>query len=795
MTLDELEIGKDAIVASVAGTDKALRQHIFDMGLTPGTEVTMVKAAPLGDPLEIRLRSYELTLRKADAAQIMLRSVHDTDIPERANPTATGRTPHPELGEGSHSGERHEREYRWQSVGEPKAKGAPLTFALAGNQNCGKTTLFNQLTGSNQHVGNFPGVTVDRKDGRMRSHPEALVTDLPGIYSLSPYTGEEVVSRQFILDERPDAVIDIVDATNIERNFYLTLQLMELEVPMVIALNMMDEVAANGGSVDVNLLETMLGVPVVPISAAKNQGIDELVEHAIHVARHHDVPGRVDFCREDGPDQGALHRCIHAVMHLIQDHAARAGLPLRFAATKLVEGDALVLRALELDENEAAGVEHIVAQMEAESGQDRTAALADMRFSFIEEVCGRTVTKMHESREHARSVAIDRVLTGRFTAIPAFIGIMALVFWLTFYAVGQRLSDWLAVGVDALTALCDGALTSAGVNPVVHSLVIDGVFAGVGTVISFLPIIVTLFLLLSLLEDSGYMARIAFVMDKVLRKFGLSGRSFVPLLIGFGCTVPAVMSTRTLPSEHDRKMTVLLTPFMSCSAKLPIYTLLCAFFFPGHAALAMISLYLLGIAVGVVAAKVLQRTTFHGDPVPFVMELPNYRMPSAKTTAQLVWDKTKGFVTKAFSIIFIASIVIWFLQTFDVRLNVTADQSRSMLAGLGSLISPVFAPLGFSDWRASTALVTGLMAKESVVSTLTVLLGGKTALLAQMFTPASAYVFLTFTLLYPPCMAAISTVKAELGGKWALIVFAQQTAVAWVVAWVVHLVCIALGLA
>ena len=795
MTLDELEIGKDAIVASVAGTDKALRQHIFDMGLTPGTEVTMVKAAPLGDPLEIRLRSYELTLRKADAAQIMLRSVHDTDIPERANPTATGRTPHPELGEGSHSGERHEREYRWQSVGEPKAKGAPLTFALAGNQNCGKTTLFNQLTGSNQHVGNFPGVTVDRKDGRMRSHPEALVTDLPGIYSLSPYTGEEVVSRQFILDEHPDAVIDIVDATNIERNFYLTLQLMELEVPMVIALNMMDEVAANGGSVDVNLLETMLGVPVVPISAAKNQGIDELVEHAIHVARHHDVPGRVDFCREDGPDQGALHRCIHAVMHLIQDHAARAGLPLRFAATKLVEGDALVLRALELDENEAAGVEHIVAQMEAESGQDRTAALADMRFSFIEEVCGRTVTKMHESREHARSVAIDRVLTGRFTAIPAFIGIMALVFWLTFYAVGQRLSDWLAVGVDALTALCDGALTSAGVNPVVHSLVIDGVFAGVGTVISFLPIIFTLFLLLSLLEDSGYMARIAFVMDKVLRKFGLSGRSFVPLLIGFGCTVPAVMSTRTLPSEHDRKMTVLLTPFMSCSAKLPIYTLLCAFFFPGHAALAMISLYLLGIAVGVVAAKVLQRTTFHGDPVPFVMELPNYRMPSAKTTAQLVWDKTKGFVTKAFSIIFIASIVIWFLQTFDVRLNVTADQSRSMLAGLGSLISPVFAPLGFSDWRASTALVTGLMAKESVVSTLTVLLGGKTALLAQMFTPASAYVFLTFTLLYPPCMAAISTVKAELGGKWALIVFAQQTAVAWVVAWVVHLVCIALGLA
>ena len=793
MTLDELEIGKDAIVASVAGNSGPLRQHIFDMGLTPGTEVTMVKAAPLGDPLEIRLRSYELTLRKADAALIELRSVHDTDIPERANPT-TGRTPHPELGEGSTAGERHEREYRWHAEGEPKPKGAPLTFALAGNQNSGKTTLFNQLTGSNQHVGNFPGVTVDRKDGHMRSHPEATITDLPGIYSLSPYTGEEVVSRQFILDGRPDAVIDIVDATNIERNLYLTLQLMELEVPMVVALNMMDEVTANGGSVDVNLLETLLGVPVVPISAAKNQGIDELVEHAIHVARHHDVPGRVDFCREDAPDAGALHRCLHAVMHLIQGHADRAELPLRFAATKLVEGDGLVREALGLDENEMAGVEHIVSQMEAESGQDRTAALADMRFSFIEEVCGLTVTKMHESREHTRSVAIDRILTGRYTAIPAFVGIMALVFWLTFSAVGQRLADWLALGVDAVTAACDAALTSAGVNPVVHSLVIDGVFAGCGTVISFLPIIVTLFLLLSILEDSGYMARIAFVMDKVLRKFGLSGRSFVPLLIGFGCTVPAVMSTRTLPSEHDRKMTVLLTPFMSCSAKLPIYTLLCSFFFPEHAGLVMVGLYLMGFGVGIVMAKILQKTAFHGDPVPFVMELPNYRLPSAKSTLQLAWDKTKGFVTKAFSIIFIASIAIWFLQTFDLRLNVTADQSASMLAALGSLLSPIFAPLGFSDWRASTALVTGLMAKESVVSTLTVLLGGQTSLLAGMFTPASAFTFLTFTLLYPPCMAAISTVKAELGGKWAAIVFAQQTLVAWVVAFLVHLVCLALGL-
>lgn len=793
MTLDELEIGKDAIVASVDCKKKALRQHIFDMGLTPGIEVTMVKAAPLGDPIEISLRGYELTLRLADAAQISIRDAHATNTPIRKNP-ATGHTPHPELGEGGRVGESNEHRYHWRAQGEPTPTGQALSFALAGNQNCGKTTLFNQLTGSNQHVGNFPGVTVDRKDGKIRSHPEATVTDLPGIYSLSPYTGEEVVSRQFIFEEKPDAIIDIVDATNIERNLYLTLQLMELDAPMVIALNMMDEVTANGGSVDVNALESLLGVPVVPISAAKNQGIDELAEHAIHVARHHDRPGRVDFCREDGPDGGALHRCIHAVMHLIDDHAKRAGLSLRFAATKLVEGDHLVEKALRLDANEHDAVEHIVSQMETESGQDRMAALADMRFSFIEDVCNKCVTKPHENREHARSMAIDRILTGRHSAIPMFVLIMGLVFWLTFSVIGQRLSDLLAVGVESLTTICDQALTDGGINPVIHSLVINGVFAGVGTVISFLPIIVTLFVLLSLLEDSGYMARIAFVMDKALRRIGLSGRSIVPMLIGFGCTVPAVMATRTLPSEHDRKMTVMLTPFMSCSAKLPIYTLLCAMFFPDHAALAMICLYLLGVLISIIVAKILQKTTFHGDPVPFVMELPNYRLPSLKTTVQLAWDKTKDFITRAFSIIFVASIVVWFLQTFDIRIDMVEDQSDSMLAVLGSFISPIFAPLGFSDWRASTALLTGLLAKESVVSTLTVLLGGHMAALTEMFTPLSAFTFLTFILLYPPCVAAITSVRAELGGKWAAAVFGQQLALAWIVAWIVHLLGTIFGL-
>ena len=784
--LDTLEIGKDAVVASVASDDQALRQHILDMGLTPGTEVTMMKYAPMGDPLEIRLRGYELTLRKDDAARIELVDVHDTDTGPRAN-AAIGTTEHPALGEGTYSP-------RAAKTAVPE--GAPLHFALAGNQNCGKTTLFNQLTGSNQHVGNFPGVTVDRKDGTIRNHPEASVTDLPGIYSLSPYTGEEVVSRQFILDERPDAIIDIIDATNIERNLYLTLQLMELDRPMVIALNMMDEVTANGGAVDVNLLESLLGVPVVPISAARNEGIGELVDHALHVARFRERPGRLDFCAPDGPDGGALHRCIHGIANLIEDHAATAHIPVRFAATKLVEGDELVTEALHLDRNELDAIEHIITQMEGEAGTDRLSALADMRFSFIGDVCGRCVVKPHESREHVRSVKIDRILTGRYTAIPAFLVIMGLVFWLTFGVIGAALQGFMEDGIAAIIASADAGLKAFGTNDVVRSLAVDGVLTGVGSVLTFLPIIVVLFLFLSILEDSGYMARVAFVMDKVLRRFGLSGRSFVPMLVGFGCTVPAIMSTRTLPSEHDRKMTVMLTPFMSCSAKLPVYGLLCGAFFPQATVPAMVSLYLIGIAVGCIAALVLNRTAFKGDPVPFIMELPNYRLPSVKTTVMLAWDKAKDFITKAFTIIFAATVVIWFLQTFDIRFNVVADQSQSLLAGLGSIIAPVLAPLGFGDWRASTALVTGLIAKESVISTLTVLLGATSpAALSAMFSPFTAYVFLVFTLLYPPCVASIGAVKSELGARYAVAVFAFQVTVAWVVAFVVHSAGILLGLA
>ena len=786
MKLDTLEIGKDAVVASVASDDQALRQHILDMGLTPGTEVTMMKYAPMGDPLEIRLRGYELTLRKDDAARIELVGVHDTDTGPRAN-AAIGMTEHPALGEGTYSP-------RAAKTAVPE--GAPLHFALAGNQNCGKTTLFNQLTGSNQHVGNFPGVTVDRKDGTIRNHPEASVTDLPGIYSLSPYTGEEIVSRQFILDENPDAIIDIIDATNIERNLYLTLQLMELDRPMVIALNMMDEVTANGGAVDVNLLESLLGVPVVPISAARSEGIGELVDHALHVARFRERPGRLDFCAPDGPDGGALHRCIHGIANLIEDHAATAHIPVRFAATKLVEGDELVTEALHLDRNELDAIEHIITQMEGEAGTDRLSALADMRFSFIGDVCGRCVVKPHESREHVRSVKIDRILTGRYTAIPAFLVIMGLVFWLTFGVIGAALQGLMEDGIAAIIASADAGLKAFGTNDVVRSLAVDGVLTGVGSVLTFLPIIVVLFLFLSILEDSGYMARVAFVMDKVLRRFGLSGRSFVPMLVGFGCTVPAIMSTRTLPSEHDRKMTVMLTPFMSCSAKLPVYGLLCGAFFPQATVPAMVSLYLIGIAVGCIAALVLNRTAFKGDPVPFIMELPNYRLPSVKTTVMLAWDKAKDFITKAFTIIFAATVVIWFLQTFDIRFNVVADQSQSLLAGLGSIIAPVLAPLGFGDWRASTALVTGLIAKESVISTLTVLLGATSpAALSTMFSPFTAYVFLVFTLLYPPCVAAIGAVKSELGGRYAVAVFAFQVTVAWIVAFVVHSAGILLGLA
>lgn len=784
--LDTLEIGKDAVVASVTSDDQALRQHILDMGLTPGTEVTMMKYAPMGDPLEIRLRGYELTLRKDDAARIELVGVHDTDTGPRAN-AAIGTTKHPALGEGTYSP-------RAAKTAVPE--GAPLHFALAGNQNCGKTTLFNQLTGSNQHVGNFPGVTVDRKDGTIRNHPEASVTDLPGIYSLSPYTGEEIVSRQFILDEHPDAIIDIIDATNIERNLYLTLQLMELDRPMVIALNMMDEVTANGGAVDVNLLESLLGVPVVPISAARNEGIGELVDHALHVARFRERPGRLDFCAPDGSDGGALHRCIHGIANLIEDHAATAHIPVRFAATKLVEGDELVTEALHLDRNELDAIEHIITQMEGEAGTDRLSALADMRFGFIGDVCGRCVVKPHESREHVRSVKIDRILTGRYTAIPAFLVIMGLVFWLTFGVIGAALQGLMEDGIAAIIASADAGLKAFGTNDVVRSLAVDGVLTGVGSVLTFLPIIVVLFLFLSILEDSGYMARVAFVMDKVLRRFGLSGRSFVPMLVGFGCTVPAIMSTRTLPSEHDRKMTVMLTPFMSCSAKLPVYGLLCGAFFPQATVPAMVSLYLIGIAVGCIAALVLNRTAFKGDPVPFIMELPNYRLPSVKTTVMLAWDKAKDFITKAFTIIFAATVVIWFLQTFDIRFNVVADQSQSLLAGLGSIIAPALAPLGFGDWRASTALVTGLIAKESVISTLTVLLGATSpAALSTMFSPFTAYVFLVFTLLYPPCVAAIGAVKSELGARYAVAVFAFQVTVAWIVAFVVHSAGILLGLA
>lgn len=783
--LDTLEIGKDAVVASVASDDQALRQHILDMGLTPGTEVTMMKYAPMGDPLEIRLRGYELTLRKDDAARIELVGIHDTDTGPRAN-AAIGTTKHPALGEGTYSP-------RAAKTAVPE--GAPLHFALAGNQNCGKTTLFNQLTGSNQHVGNFPGVTVDRKDGAIRNHPEASVTDLPGIYSLSPYTGEEIVSRQFILDEHPDAIIDIIDATNIERNLYLTLQLMELDRPMVIALNMMDEVTANGGAVDVNLLESLLGVPVVPISAARNEGIGELVDHALHVARFRERPGRLDFCAPDGPDGGALHRCIHGIANLVEDHAATAHIPVRFAATKLVEGDELVTEALHLDRNELDAIEHIITQMEGEAGTDRLSALADMRFGFIGDVCGRCVVKPHESREHVRSVKIDRILTGRYTAIPAFLVIMGLVFWLTFGVIGAALQGLMEDGIAAIIASADAGLKAFGTNDVVRSLAVDGVLTGVGSVLTFLPIIVVLFLFLSILEDSGYMARVAFVMDKVLRRFGLSGRSFVPMLVGFGCTVPAIMSTRTLPSEHDRKMTVMLTPFMSCSAKLPVYGLLCGAFFPQATVPAMVSLYLIGIAVGCIAALVLNRTAFKGDPVPFIMELPNYRLPSVKTTVMLAWDKAKDFITKAFTIIFAATVVIWFLQTFDIRFNVVADQSQSLLAGLGSIIAPALAPLGFGDWRASTALVTGLIAKESVISTLTVLLGATSpAALSTMFSPFTAYVFLVFTLLYPPCVASIGAVKSELGARYAVAVFAFQVTVAWIVAFLVHGIGVLIGL-
>ena len=773
MTLKELPIGKTATVRTVGG-EGALRQHFLDMGIIPGAEVTMVKYAPMGDPVEVRIHSYELTLRLADAGRIAIDEMRDA-VKEKEQPDAKA-IPHPGFGEGG--------KYHNKAEEHPLPEGELLSFALAGNQNCGKTTLFNQLTGSNQHVGNFPGVTVDRKDGEIRGQKNTLVTDLPGIYSMSPYSSEEIVTRNFVLNEHPRGIINIVDATNIERNLYLTMQLMELDVPMVLALNMMDEVRENGGSVLVNQMEERLGIPVIPISAAKNEGIEELVAHAVHVAKYQEKPGRKDFCEADDHG-GAVHRALHAIMHLIEDHAARADIPVRFAASKLAEGDALILEQLALDENEKEMLEHIVCQMETERGLDRAAAIADMRFNFIEKVCRETVVKPKESREHVRSTKIDRVLTGKYTALPCFAGIMAAVFFLTFHVIGASLQSVLEVLIGKLTELVDSAMTAWGVNPVLHSLVIDGIFNGVGSVLSFLPIIVTLFFFLSILEDSGYMARVAFVMDKLLRKIGLSGRSIVPMLVGFGCTVPGVMASRTLPSERDRKMTILLTPFMSCSAKLPIYAFFTAAFFPKYSALVMVLLYFGGIFMAVLMAMLMQGTLFQGEAVPFVMELPNYRMPGAKNVGQLLWDKAKDFLQRAFTVIFVATIVIWFLQTFGTHLNVVEDSKDSILAVVSSRLAPVFRPLGFGDWRVSTALLTGFMAKESVVSTLSVLFG-TTAQLTEILTPVSALSLLVFCLLYTPCVAAVASIKRELGGRWAAGVVVSQCVIAWLAAFVVH---------
>ena len=776
MTLKDLNIGETAVVGTVGG-EGALRQHFLDMGLIPGEKVTLVKFAPMGDPMELSIHGYELTLRLDDAARIGV-TLAKAPAAKKAEAESEKPVEHPGLGEGGR--------YHTKKGENPLPDGTTLTFALAGNQNCGKTTLFNQLTGSNQHVGNFPGVTVDRKSGAIRNNPNTEVTDLPGIYSMSPYTSEEIVTRQFIIGEKPTGIINIVDATNIERNLYLTMQLMELDTPMVLALNMMDEMRGNGGTVRINKMEAMLGIPVVPISAAKNEGVDELVDHALHVAKYQERPGRMDFCGEEDHG-GAVHRCIHGIIHLIEDHAKAAGIPVRFAATKLVEGDQRIEAALKLDQNEKEMIEHIIVQMEQERGLDRAAAIADMRFHFIHQLVEQTVVKPRQSKEQLRSARIDRFLTGRYTAIPAFVGIMALVFYLTFGVIGLALQNLLEAGIDALTAAMDSTLTAWNVNAAVHSLVIDGIFTGVGSVLSFLPIIVTLFFFLSLLEDTGYMARVAFVMDKLLRRIGLSGRSIVPMLIGFGCTVPGVMASRTLPSERDRKMTILLTPFMSCSAKLPIYSLFAAAFFPEHAALVMVSLYFLGIAVGILMAILLKGTVFKGEAVPFVMELPNYRLPGLKNVVQLLWEKARDFLQRAFTVIFAATIIIWFLQSFDLRLSLTTDPQQSILAWLASGIAPLFAPLGFADWRVSTALITGFMAKESVVSTLTILYGSAAAF-AVALSPAAAAPLLVFCLLYTPCIAAVASVKRELGGKWAFIMVANQCIVAWLAAFGTRLI-------
>lgn len=774
MTLKELETGKSAVIRTVGGKG-ALRQHFLDMGMIPGAEVTVVKLAPMGDPMELQVHGYELTLRLAEADQIEIAPINQRTRShagkERLQPIA-----HPGLGE---EGKYHSKEDE-----NPLPEGTMLTYALVGNQNCGKTTLFNQLSGSNQHVGNFPGVTVDRKDGAIKGHAETDITDLPGIYSMSPYSSEEIVSRNFVLDEKPRALINIVDATNIERNLYLTMQLLEMDIPMVIALNMMDEVTGNQGAIDVNGMEALLGVPVIPISAAKNEGVDELVRHALHIAKYQEKPLRQDFCDKNDHD-GAVHRCIHAVIHLIEDHAEHAGIPVRFAATKAIEGDPLILEKLALDQNETEMLEHIVQQMEKERGLDRSAAIADMRFDFIERLCEQTVVKPKESRERIRSERIDRVLTGKYTAIPCFVGIMVLVFYLTFNVIGAWLQNILQMGIDAVSDIVDRGLAAMQVNEAVHSLIIDGIFTGVGSVLSFLPIIVTLFFFLSMMEDSGYIARVAFVMDKMLRKIGLSGRSIVPMLIGFGCTVPAVMATRTLTSERDRKMTILLTPFMSCTAKLPIYSFFVSVFFPGRGGLIMAGLYLFGIVTGILIAFLYKGTLFQGEPVPFVMELPNYRLPGVRNVAQLLWEKAKDFLQKAFSVILVATVVVWFLQSFDLRLNMVKNSADSILAAVSSLLVPVFAPLGLGDWRICTALISGFMAKESVVSTLEVLFGGS---IGSVLTPLSAASLLVFSLLYTPCVAAVASIRRELGGKWAVGVVFWQCAVAWIAAMLVRLV-------
>ena len=772
MTLKELEVGKSAVIRRVGG-EGALRQHFLDMGMIPGAEVTVIKLAPMGDPMEVQVHGYELTLRLAEAQQIDIQPIGRRSRSHTFKDRAKDQD-HPGLGE---NGKFHSK-----ADEHPLPDGTVLTYALVGNQNCGKTTLFNQLTGAKQHVGNFPGVTVDRKSGAIRGYPNTEVTDLPGIYSMSPFSSEEIVSRNFVLQDKPTAIINIVDATNIERNLYLSMQLLEMGIPMVIALNMMDELVGNRGSIDVNTMEAMLGVPIIPISAAKNEGVDELIRHAVHVAKQQEPPLKQDFCAKDDPG-GAVPRCIHAVIHLIEDHAALAGLPVRFAATKAIEGDALILQQLQLDRNEQEMLEHIVRQMETERGLDRSAAIADMRFDFIERLCAQTVIRPQESKERIRSEKIDRILTGRYTAIPCFIGIMVLVFYLTFNVIGSGLQKLLELGIDRLSALTDTALTQLHVNPVIHSLVIDGIFTGVGSVLSFLPIIVTLFFFLSLMEDSGYIARVAFVMDKLLRRIGLSGKSIVPMLIGFGCTVPAVMATRTLTSERDRKMTILLTPFMSCTAKLPIYSFFVSVFFPGKGGLIMSGLYLLGILVGIGAAFLYKDTLFRGEPIPFVMELPNYRLPSVKNVGQLLWEKAKDFLQRAFSVILIATVVVWFLQSFDLQLNMVSDSADSILARISGILVPLFAPLGLGDWRICTALISGFMAKESVVSTLEVLFGGT---IGSILSPLSAGSLLVFSLLYTPCVAAVASVRRELGGKWAAGLALWQCLIAWVVAFVFH---------